>query len=535
MIIYHCNLCANLALLRLGAEFRLEVMLVLSSQFYSAKNSIMSKKTLNTQNLEALGATRLADLFIEVSQGNAEIKRRLRLELSHALGAGELAREVRKRLATIKRATSFVDWQKQRAFVKDLETQLDMISEKIAPEDPSIAFDLLWKFVELAPSVYERVDDSNGNAGDVFRYAITLFEDIASNAPQDPKLLAERIFDAISDNGYGQWDDVIQYVGPALGPAGIAALKLRIDAEEKPEKQPTDQKSGNVIQIGRRPVFQKVDGLGIGIGLSTTSQGADENRASFSQLDYRGWRQQIADLEGDVDGFLAQYGADDLLNPHWAARAAKRLLGAGRSKEALEILTKSRDAGTHRHIPHEWDATFADTLAVLGQSDALHTFRWEKFKETLSVDYLRDVLKALPDFEDVEAEESAKSLALKHDSFNSALAFFLEWPDHWMAANLISNRSEELNGDAYYSLTPAADQLQGEFPLAAVLCRRAMISYTLDKAKSTRYKHASRHFLECQSADSQIEIYGAFMRHDEFESQLKAKHPRKAGFWRGIV
>lgn len=122
MIIHHCNPCANLVLQRLGAEFRLEVMLVLSSQFYSGKNSIMSKKTLNTQNLEALGATRLADLFIEVSQGNAEIKRRLRLELSHALGAGELAREVRKRLATIKRATSFVDWQKQRAFVKDLET-----------------------------------------------------------------------------------------------------------------------------------------------------------------------------------------------------------------------------------------------------------------------------------------------------------------------------------------------------------------------------------------------------------------------------
>jgi hypothetical protein len=510
-------------------------MLVLSSQFYSAKNSIMSKKTLNTQNLEALGATRLADLFIEVSQGNAEIKRRLRLELSHALGAGELAREVRKRLATIKRATSFVDWQKQRAFVKDLETQLDMISEKIAPEDPSIAFDLLWQFIELAPSVYERVDDSNGNAGDVFRYAITLFEDIASKAPQDPEVLAERIFDAISDNGYGQWDDVIQYVGPALGSAGIAALKSRIDAEEKSETERSDQTSGNVIQIGRRPVFKQISGLGLIPGLDEPDNKVEVDTPSFSRSDYSGWRQQIADLQGDVDGFLAQYSADDLLNPHWAARAAKRLLIADRSTEALDILTRSRDGGTHRHIPHEWDATFADTLAVLGQSSELHAFRWQKFAETLSVDYLRDVLKALPDFEDVEAEESAKSLALKHDNFNSALSFFLEWPDHWMAANLISNRSEELNGDAYYSLTPAADQLQGEFPLAAVLCRRAMINYTLDKAKSTRYKHASRHFLECQSADSQIEIYGAFMRHDEFESQLKAKHPRKAGFWRGIV
>jgi uncharacterized protein DUF6880 len=40
-----------------------------------------SKKTLNAGNLQALGAERLAALLMEVSQGNAAIKRRLRLEL----------------------------------------------------------------------------------------------------------------------------------------------------------------------------------------------------------------------------------------------------------------------------------------------------------------------------------------------------------------------------------------------------------------------------------------------------------------------
>ena len=58
----------------------------------------MSKKTLNSENLTALGAERLAELLIEVSTGSAEIKRRLRLEISHSLGSAELAREVRKRL-----------------------------------------------------------------------------------------------------------------------------------------------------------------------------------------------------------------------------------------------------------------------------------------------------------------------------------------------------------------------------------------------------------------------------------------------------
>ena len=53
----------------------------------------MSKKTLNTANLAALGAERLAELLIEISTGSADMKRRLRLELSHNLGPAELARD----------------------------------------------------------------------------------------------------------------------------------------------------------------------------------------------------------------------------------------------------------------------------------------------------------------------------------------------------------------------------------------------------------------------------------------------------------
>ena len=41
-----------------------------------------SKKTLNLDNLAALGPERLAAILIEVAAGNAEIKRRLRLELA---------------------------------------------------------------------------------------------------------------------------------------------------------------------------------------------------------------------------------------------------------------------------------------------------------------------------------------------------------------------------------------------------------------------------------------------------------------------
>jgi regulator of protease activity HflC (stomatin/prohibitin superfamily) len=65
------------------------------------RDKTVPKSTLNTKNLEALGAERLAELLIELSQGNAAAKRRLRMELAGTRGADSLAKEVRNRLTTM--------------------------------------------------------------------------------------------------------------------------------------------------------------------------------------------------------------------------------------------------------------------------------------------------------------------------------------------------------------------------------------------------------------------------------------------------
>lgn len=77
---------------------------------------------MNTQNLEGLGARRLAALLIEISQGHGPAKRRLCLELAGAPGSQDVAREVYKCLATIERSRSFIDWQQRKELVKNFET-----------------------------------------------------------------------------------------------------------------------------------------------------------------------------------------------------------------------------------------------------------------------------------------------------------------------------------------------------------------------------------------------------------------------------
>ena len=68
-------------------------------------------------------------------------------------------------------------------------------------------------------------------------------------------------------------------------------------------------------------------------------------------------------------------------------------------------------------------------------------------------------------------------------------------------------RNKEIDGDRYELLNPAASLIEGKYPLAAVLLRRALIEATLRKARATRYKHAARHVREIDSLSSQIRDY----------------------------
>lgn len=87
----------------------------------------MSGKILITANLERLKAGRLAARLRELVQASAALQRRARRELSAAQGPQDVAPDIRKRFAALRRATGFVDRRGQRTLVKDLRGLLAMI------------------------------------------------------------------------------------------------------------------------------------------------------------------------------------------------------------------------------------------------------------------------------------------------------------------------------------------------------------------------------------------------------------------------
>ena len=467
-----------------------------------------SKKTVTLENLKALGEERLAGILLGLAQESADNKRRLRLELAASEGGDIVAAEVGKRLTTLRSARSFVDWQKRPALVKDLDLQRSLIVERIAGSRPDLALELMWRFLDLAEPVFNRVDDSNGAVGDVFRAACVDLGTVAQAAKPNPEAFAERVFTALNDNGYGVYDRLVQVAFPALGDEGVGRLKTRL----------TDA-------LAHRP--------------------AKDGERDWQANAFRRALQDIADGEGDIDGYIALIPPADRRRPRIAADIARRLLAGSRAAESLEVLeaAKPQRPASHRRVADElellgysgtdgdWETAYIDTLEALGERERAQEHRWAAFEERLSVDRLRSYLKALPDFDDVVAEDRAKAYALGFPRFQTALAFFHEWQDAFHAAELVLTRHDEIDGNAYYLLDPVAQWLEGKHPVAATLLRRAMIDDTLNGAKSSRYKHAARHLLECLSLASALPDDGTIETHEAFTARLRATHGRKSGFW----
>ena len=472
-----------------------------------------SKKTLNESNLEALGAKRLAELLIEISVGNAAAKRLLRLELAGTESPGEVAKEIRKRLTTIARSRSFIDWQNRRALVDDLEAQRRAIAERVAKSDPAEGLELMWRFLDLAKSVFDRCDDSNGTVSGIFNIACSNLGDIAQTAKIAPKNLADHAFEALLKNDYGQFDSLIGVLTPALGKEGLEHLKQRMIALSKEPVRRPATKERQVIGWGSSgPIY--ADDL------------AERSRVSTVRLALK----EIADAQGDVDAFIAQHDEPTRKVPKIAAEIARRLLAAGRTKEAWQII----ELAEHRRTgwpDFEWEDARIEVLDALGRGDEVQAARLSCFERSLSARHLRAYLKGFPDFEDVEAEERALGYAERYKEVLQSLAFLINWRSLERAARMVIQRAGELDGDHYEILTPAADALAGKYPLAATLVLRAMVDFSLTHARSSRYGHAARHLMECASLASTIQDFGAFEAHDAYLSRLRREHPRKSSFW----
>jgi hypothetical protein len=471
-----------------------------------------AKTTLNAKNLEGLGAPRLAELLIEISTGSAANKRRLRMELAGNHSGAEIAREVRKRFASIARSRTVINWRKVKAVTADLETQRKTIVDVVAPDDPKEALELAWQFLALADPVFERSANESSSVIESFHQACADAGAIAKSAGVEKDALADKIFAAVQNNDYGQYDPLIAAMAPVLGNDGLERLKaLFVQWSREPEGKASQSHRQVIGWSSKGPIYE------------------DQVYGNHRERTVRIALQEIADAQGDVDAYIAQQPEKTRKAPLVTTDIARRLLSAGRAGEALETLsavdTRGRD-----DAPIEWQLARVEVLEALGRADDAQADRWKWFEQSLNDLHLRAFIRRLPDFDDLEAEEKAFAFAQAFPEVHQALAFFLRWPALAEAAKLVLKRQGELNGDLYDLMTPAAEALAEKHPLAATIVLRSMIDLTLENARSSRYKHAARHLVRCASLAPHIADFAGLASHDAYVAGLESRHGHKSGF-----
>jgi len=337
-------------------------------------------KPLTAEALVQLGSERLAALLVDAAEHDAALARTLRIAVASRDGADSVASEIDAEIKRLKRGTSNIDRNRMPAFTRDLSALCTAIEGPLADADPATALERMFDFIDLAPSLIERSDDSDGHIGETIRSACEATAELAARAAPalPPERAAYRAYQTYLCDEYGVADGIVRDFAQALDASARAALRSWIEAEIERLLPAVDSATGR----------------------------------------FREWKlihalADVADAEGDVDAYCA---AQQLLGPRVRddAGMARRLLDAGRAAEAYAVIEAAEPNLAKNEIALA-DLQIA-ALTGLGRHDEAQALRWTEFARGLREQPLRELLKRLPDFADVAKEEEALFLAAAYPS-----------------------------------------------------------------------------------------------------------------------
>ena len=451
---------------------------------------------INPESLEPLGAAALASVLVEHAKVDSVLRRKLRLLLASKEGSGKLVAEIEKRIRTIGRSKSQIAWERTKDVVQELDHLRETIAGQLASQDRAAAVERMWEFIGIGGDVLERTGDNYGTVEEIFGQAMVDLGRLCTDLPgSDPTELARRVLSIVEGDGFGSSGALIRHLSEALEPRGRAeiraATKKALAAVPKSEAADRWQVDERRHHLGHRLAL-------------------------------------LADIEGDLDEYIAAM-RESGMDAAYAPDIAERLIRGGRPGEAIDWLKRSRRPFDDEDTTHI--ELVVDALEALGKTEDAQAARWRYFEKTLNVESLRAYLKRLPDFEDFEAERKALEFAAKHCSVDTALEFFVAWPNLQRADEIVREREKEIDGGAYYKLRPAAEALEERYPAGATRLYRRMVESVLHRGSSKQYPYAARDLQSCIRLAPRVADEANLEKHATFMARLQQSHERKHGFW----
>lgn len=438
--------------------------------------------------LRRLPPDRLAEELIGLGHRDDDVRDRLGI-LAEEGEPAALAAALRRRIDRLGSDLDFVSYDRSFALAQDLRFLVGSIRERLLPRDPDLAFELADLFLRSDARVFECVDDSAGAVGDVFRTACTLWLAAAKAASKRDWMALFK--EVVATNDYGARDELLPNAAILFSEEELRALVA------------------DALAHARRP--QPAPGSRDDEAFSAW---VSASQLALALRDPRLYEEAI---------LVSGRGMNDVQRMD----VARRYLEFGDPETAIaRIQEASRPDDVDRL------GLLADCYERLGRKEEQARVLRRYFEMTLLKRTFDEILTLTSEEEAPGFVEWARGVALSFRDACAAAVFLFEagFPDD--GERLARERDGDL-ASAFYSnlqelakLAQAADRLP-----VAVLCYRHLIRDILNDARSKAYGHAVRYLSDLEALDHKAPAYGSIGDHADFAAELRARHPRKYGFW----
>jgi len=442
---------------------------------------------ITKEQLVAIGVENLADIILSLYESNDDIKKQLNIMVA---GSNEDPKKIisliKKELNSLKKSTKFIDYYGCNQLAERLDQLRLYIIKDLMPKSPTEAMELMLDFLNLHENTINRVDDSNGSVSYSFVAACSDLGKIYEEVPKSIEEIVELVFTRFMSDEYGVYDQLIQNFKNALKGEGLSLLKTKIQGA-------FNEKTVNKVQQGLK---------------------------------------SIADCQNDVEAYInACLLTTDKLSAYEHLEVARRFIKQWKGKEALQWINEI-DLTQNPNRNNDYHQLKIQAFELSGEYDKAQQERLTWFEESLYPDVYGQILShAKPEF-----KESFKLKAIEQ-AFNfkytsTALEFLIQAQEFEEAIKFTYLKLDQINGEQYHTLRPAADIFRKIDPLAATLLYRKMLQSIVDRAKSKYYNYAAKDLITCKNLSSEITNWGIYDDHDKYLQVLQVTHKRKVGFWR---
>lgn len=459
------------------------------------------------QKIDAVDADTLKAFLLRLYQDYPELNAQIETLVLYNDPAA-LAKAILKRIHSVSRGRKFIDYRMSTDFARNLDSIMTDIENGLLNAAPKLAFDLMGKFLATSNKVFERVDDSSGEIGGVYRDSVLLWLKAAATWKRTTAAGAkinwlERVYDLYCDNDYGIYDVLLPNSAQLLSHDELTQLAWRYESElRQAVKQPSKEGSFNFVA------------LSAGVALGAVAEALEDPKLY-----------QRATL-------IHSPKANDLQKKSFI----QMYLRFNQTDEALRWLNTS------------WETRFeGDRLRLLdeahlqkGNVEDLKKTRFQCYQHDKTYSSFTRYLELLNDKEKQVARLEAIQLAEQSNEQSGALLVNVDMllclNEAERAQSLVLANPKEIANCFYDSLLKIAKRLEKQKCwLAATACYRSLLWDILNQARSKAYTHAARYYKKLHVITEHIKNYAPLDVHAEFIKQLDEKHGRKHSFWRRVL